>query len=337
MNETDRDFLLFLSTLKGISVLDLRRLCDFITKKKLSPITIFHSDEYLRTLKNIMGDFAFSIIKSNLSNFNSFIKRCAVWKQSGINVLSFFDAEYPKLVRYFLGKKSPLFLFYEGCAELLSGYSVAVIGTRAASAWGLANCERITDLLARAGAVILSGAASGIDSAAHSAAIREKGRTIIVPGHPLLKFKPKGDWAAGLTSNNHFKISQFLPDASFEKSMPVLRNSIVSALCSAVIVAECGFKGGSSYVINDAIRYKKSLYYLADSKNDINTPPGNKSLSACGGKPIDISDESKLATQINDICNSAREYHKKILSKGETALFDDENSGIDAGQLPLEF
>src|SRR5690242_18574062 len=80
----------------------------------------------------------------------------------------------------------PKTLFVAGDTGILEeGARVSIVGAPRASAGGIQRAAKLAGLLARKGIVVVSGRAAGIDTAAHEAAIRHGGRTIVVLGTPL--------------------------------------------------------------------------------------------------------------------------------------------------------
>jgi DNA processing protein len=90
------------------------------------------------------------------------------------------DSEYPQLLSQI--SDPPPCLWTRGDRSALGPIAVAVIGARAASQEGLIAAGEIACDLARAGIVVVSGLARGIDSAAHVGALDGGGRTIAVLG-----------------------------------------------------------------------------------------------------------------------------------------------------------
>lgn len=89
-------------------------------------------------------------------------------------------------------KHAPKHLFAAGDTDMLRRASrVSIVGSRKASEEGLRRARRLSAILAGKGVVVVSGLAEGIDTAAHTAAIQAKGRTVAVIGTPLDEFYPK--------------------------------------------------------------------------------------------------------------------------------------------------
>ena len=82
----------------------------------------------------------------------------------GISLLTWQDAAYPQLLRSL--EDPPVVLYYRGLLPDFSGLSIAVVGTRGASAYGLAQARHLGYGLGRCGCTLVSGGAKGIDTAA---------------------------------------------------------------------------------------------------------------------------------------------------------------------------
>lgn len=87
-------------------------------------------------------------------------------------------------------KNAPRELHCQGDLDLVRKPRVAVVGSRAAGEEAVRRAARLSRELSRAGVVVVSGLAEGIDTAAHRAAIEEKGRTVAVLGNALSAFYP---------------------------------------------------------------------------------------------------------------------------------------------------
>jgi DNA processing protein len=108
-------------------------------------------------------------------------------------------------------KHAPKRLFVAGDRSVLAvGPRISIVGTRKPSAVGIRRAEELARALVKAGAVVVSGLAEGIDTAAHTAAIRAEGRTIAVLGTPLDSFFPASNRELQLTiMRDHLAVSQF--------------------------------------------------------------------------------------------------------------------------------
>src|SRR2546426_3215249 len=138
---------------------------------------------------------------------------------------------------------------------------VAIIGTRTASTEGLKIAARLSKELAQQGALIVSGLARGIDTAAHKAAIDAGGRTIAVLGTPLSKTYPRENAGLqGLIMRDHLAVSQFPEGRPISPSNFVVRNRTMALIADASVIVESGEGGGSLHQGWEALRLGRPLF-----------------------------------------------------------------------------
>ena len=108
---------------------------------------------------------------------------------------------------------APKTLYFAGDAGILEqGGRVSIVGARKASQEGIRRASRLAALLADRGIVVVSGLAEGVDTAAHEAAMKHRGRTIAVLGTPLDQVYPKKNAALQhRIMKEHLVISQYPP------------------------------------------------------------------------------------------------------------------------------
>jgi len=131
---------------------------------------------------------------------------------------------------------------------------VAVVGSRRPTAYGELITYQITSELARAGAVIVSGLAIGVDSIAHRAAIDAGGKTVAVLAHGLDRIYPARHrgLAKEILATGGALVSEYAINTEPQKFRFVERNRIIAGLSMAVIVTEAGPKSGSLFTARDA-------------------------------------------------------------------------------------
>ncbi len=140
----------------------------------------------------------------------------------------------------------PPAIFVAGDSTALDAPCVAIVGTRGASAYGKACAQKFAEGLARAGATVVSGGALGIDAAAHSGALAAGGRTAAVLAGGVDNVYPAVH--SGLFSrirSSGCLVSQFACGAKPGEHKFLLRNDLIAALCSAVLVVEAPPKSGA--------------------------------------------------------------------------------------------
>jgi len=123
---------------------------------------------------------------------------------------------------------------------------IAIVGTRRASAEGLAAAEEFARVFAMAGVPVVSGLALGIDSAAHRGCLSAEGRTIAVLAGGVEKIYPAANarLAEKIIGCDGSIVSEFEDEPSYP-NLFLRRNRIISGLSRAVIVIEAPFKSGA--------------------------------------------------------------------------------------------
>jgi len=142
--------------------------------------------------------------------------------------------------------EGPPALFVTGDSSAIQAPCVGIVGTRNASPYGRACAQKFAEGLARAGVTVVSGGALGIDAAAHQGALSVGGRTVAVLAGGVDRVYPAVH--AGLFSRireSGCLLSQFACGAALSDYKFLLRNDLIAALCSAVLVIEAPTKSGA--------------------------------------------------------------------------------------------
>jgi DNA processing protein len=138
---------------------------------------------------------------------------------------------------------------------------IAIVGTRKPSETGEALAKSLAVELAGLGAIIVSGLAEGVDSAAHTGAIQSGGRTIAVLGTPLDRTYPRSNSELQRTiMREHLAISEFDEGGPIAPKNFVLRNRTMALVADASIIVESGEGGGSLHQGWEAIRLGRPLF-----------------------------------------------------------------------------
>lgn len=164
----------------------------------------------------------------------------------------------------FESKNAPEELYLSGNARLLTeNRRVAIVGSRKASAEGLARARSIARALVDEGIVVVSGLAEGIDTAAHEAAIEHGGKTIAVLGTPLSQAYPKSNACLlDLIRREHLAVSQFHEGHPPRRDNFPRRNRTMALLCDATIVVEASENSGTRHQGWEALRLGRVVYLL---------------------------------------------------------------------------
>ena len=223
----------------------------------------------------------------------------------GITILSFDDPDYP--ARLMELHDPPAVLYMKGrLPDFDERLTIAVVGTRNATAYGKMTSHVISGSLAKVGVIIVSGGAVGIDSLSHTAALEAGGVTVCVLGcginFPYLTQNRK------MRENIAVKgavISEYPPDYPPGKYTFPERNRIIAGLSDGVLVIEAGVKSGSLITARLA----------AEQGRDVFAVMGNITSPYSQGTNALIKDGAVPVTDYTDITS----YYPQFSIVGEKA------------------
>jgi len=157
---------------------------------------------------------------------------------------------------------------------LPEGSMVSLVGSRDAEEYGLWCARSLSGAIARAGGVVVSGGALGIDSACHDGALDSGGSTVVVLGQGLASALASGQgdcyrrWAG-----SGALVTEYLPDAHGSKQSFPERNRIVASLGVCTVVVQAAVKSGTLITARLARELGRPVFAI----------PGEVGLSACAG------------------------------------------------------
>jgi len=184
------------------------------------------------------------------------------WRTDGISVLSVLDERYPQNLRS-IHDRPPL-LFVRGALADADERSVAVVGTRRATDAGIDHAREVAGGLVDAGYTVISGLATGIDTAAHLGALDRGGRTLAVIGTGLRRAYPAANAPLQQRiAGEAAVVSQFWPDAPPSKRTFPMRNVVMSGLARATVIIEASHTSGARMQARFALEHGRPVFLLA--------------------------------------------------------------------------
>jgi DNA processing protein len=236
------------------------------------------------------------------------------------HLLCWDDDAYPVLLRRI--NSPPAALFIDGDPGCLWQPQIAVIGSRNPTAGGLDHARDFSATLARQGMTITSGLASGIDSAAHSAALDSGALSIAVNGTGLdLVYPSSSRQVAERIRSQGAMISEFPLGSPPRRHHFPSRNRIISGLSLAVLVIEAGLNSGTLITARKAAEQGRDVFAL----------PGSLHNPMAKGCHRLIRKGARLVETTSDIMQElgplAAELQMEIRQRLEQAPVEEKRSG----------
>ena len=145
----------------------------------------------------------------------------------------------------------------------VAGRITSVVGSCQPSPAGVRRTRRLVSELVKRDIAVLSGLALGVDTAAHTTAIRLGGRTIAVLGTPLDEVTPWSNTRLqDVIIREHVAVSQFDPGSTVKKWNFTVRNRTMALLSPATVIVEAGEGSGTRHQGWAALRLGRPLYFL---------------------------------------------------------------------------
>jgi DNA processing protein len=192
-----------------------------------------------------------------------------------ISAVFYDDPLYPPALREIADP--PFLLYYIGDLSIHAQPACAVVGTRAPSKYGRTQAKKLAADLARAGIVVVSGMAKGIDGEAHRGALEADGRTTAVWGAGLKHVYPlEHRELAKEIALSGLILSEFPPDYEPQAGFFPIRNRIISGLSRGVLVVEAKAKSGALITADFALEQGREVYALPGPVNsDLSDGPNH--------------------------------------------------------------
>lgn len=262
---TENDALLWLLSISGIS----SRKALLALQKFQSAYLVWKYLEEPDKLYSVFSDKDIQLLHRSKKNFNIASYREKM-KRHNIEFVSIFDEKFPTIIKSI--PYPPLGLYVGGYLknDFLSGEltekSIALVGSRNPSLYGLEASRQLSFDLALSGYTIVSGLAKGLDSVAHKGALQAKGKTIAVLGNGLDICYPRDQaflydeiWEKGLLVSE-YPLGQEPRQYTFPE-----RNRIISGLSQALIVIESTIRSGTNITVNHALEQGKDVFAVPGS------------------------------------------------------------------------
>lgn len=211
-------------------------------------------------------------------------------EQPNHHIILCTDSHYSPLLSEIASK--PLILYVEGECDILSQPQVAMVGSRNPSHTGLELSGEFGYQLSKAGLIVTSGLALGVDAASHQGALNAGGKTIAVLGSGLQKIYPKRNaLLAEKIIENGCLISEFPLSAEPAAHHFPRRNRIISGLSLGTLVIEAALKSGSLITTRFALEQGREVFAI----------PGSIRSATSQGCLSLIQQGAKCVTRVEDI------------------------------------
>lgn len=187
---------------------------------------------------------------------------------------------------------APPILYVNGTLQPSDTLAVAIVGSRSCTHYGRSQAEKLAGGLARAGIVVVSGLARGIDAAAHRGALDAGGRTIAVCAPGLLKlYPPEHKQLAAEVISQGAMVSESPLDRGPQKGLFPQRNRIIAGLSLGSIIIEAGRKSGALHTARHSVEQGREVFAV----------PGRIDTTTSLGCHDLIRDGAILIRDVNDV------------------------------------
>jgi len=250
----NREALVALNIIEGVGPIRVRQLLECFG----NPAAILGANQHqLMQAKGIGPDTAQAIVdwEKNI-DLAAELKRI---EEFGCRIVIQEDEEYPALLREIYDP--PIVLYVKGRLLPRDKNSVAMVGSRMTTHYGLEIARKLAYQLAYLGVTVVSGCARGIDTAAHQGALAGKGRTLAILGTGInLVFPSENAQLYERIIENGALVTQFPFNRPGDKQSFPIRNRIVAGMTLGTVVVEANLTSGSLITANFAAEYGRQVF-----------------------------------------------------------------------------
>jgi DNA processing protein len=229
-----------------------------------------------------------------------------------------YDKSYPPLLKEIYD--APAILYVKGDPQVLKNQSLAVVGSRKFSNYGVRSTKKlVSEILQVSNLAIISGLALGIDSIAHKTTLENNGTTIGVLACGLDSVYPVSNknLADEIIKSGGAIISEQAPGTLALKHLFPARNRIIAGLSLGTLVVEAAKESGALITAYEALEYNREVFAV----------PGNIDSSFSKGTNELIQKGATAVTEAKDILDelnikvkAAEQVAKEIMPESEEEI-----------------
>lgn len=221
-------------------------------------------EEHWKLCPGITSADIHKLKSSTLENADGIISRCL---ELGVDIVTFDDERYPQCLMNIYAP--PCVLYVRGVfPEFDNRFTVGIVGTRKASKYGLRVAYDAASNLTRAGALVISGGALGIDSAAHRGALAAGGDTVCVLGVGIdVNYIGQNTKMREYITDHGCLVTEYPPGTQAKPFHFPARNRIIAAFSDALLVVEAARKSGALITAGLAQEQGKEVFAVMGNIN----------------------------------------------------------------------
>ena len=288
----------------------------------------FHDPEELYHAKadafSVIEDITEDIIKAlqnkDLSKARSILRTC---QEKNIQLFALKDAAYPRRLKS--TRDAPLVLYCKGfLPELDSTPTIAIVGTRKATPYGMNVSRRMGAQIAACGGIVISGGATGNDTMALSGALTCKNPVVAVLAGGVDVVYPKSNTALfSQIEKQGCLLSQYPPGTPHYRWNFPVRNRVMSGIADGVLVVEAPENSGALITARAA----------SEQGRDVFAVPGNIDVPSCAGSNALLQDRAAPVFSGWDIMREYEAiYPDKVHKAAPPAVFHEETPTAKVAQ-----
>lgn len=244
----------WLSEVKGLTNRSKLLLLDHFG----TPENVYYADEAeYRLVPGLESNQHKLLADKDLTRAEDILGAC---ERLSLRLLTMQDADYPARLRSIF--EPPCLLYSRGRLPVFDEEAaVAMVGTRRASPYGIKCAEKLAYGMASQGALVVSGAAAGVDSAAHRGALRAGGRTVAVLGCGIdVVYPAENAYLYRDIAASGALVSEYPPGTAAESWHFPVRNRIISGLSLAALVVEAPERSGALITAHTALEQGRGVF-----------------------------------------------------------------------------
>ena len=259
MDRSSLYYWLALNRISGVGQVSYARLLE----RYGSPEKVFQADlGDLESIEGMRKNTALAIV--NFKRAEKIDRELDELERKRVGVLTLTDPLYPCLLAKI--HDPPPYLYYKGSPSIRDGRSLAVVGSRLGTDYGIRMTERLAWSLSKNGLTIVSGLARGIDTAAHQGALMAGGRTVAVLGSGLdVIYPPENEKLFEQIVEQGLVCSEFPLGTLPERQNFPIRNRIISGLSLGVVIVEATQRSGSLITARLALDQGREVFAVPGS------------------------------------------------------------------------